>query len=260
MIFSILQLSIQHQYLNMEELRAIIVEDEPSGLENLRRKLQQNCPEIKIVAECMNGEDAIRQIRRHLPDVLFLDIMLGDMTGFDVLKAIRQPTFETIFTTSYDEYGIQAIKNNALDYLLKPVDIDELIEAVSKMQLKRMEKGPLVSPPPPSKIGFPISTGQQFIDLEDIIYISAEDNVAIVHLPERKKIKLTKSLGWVEEQLEGRPFYRVHHSYMVNFNHINEYVRQDGGYIIMSDKKLISVARRRKDSFLAELETWEGRG
>ena len=245
----------------MKLLRAIIVEDEPTGLENLRRKLEQNCPEVDIVAECMNGADAIRQIRRHLPDVIFLDIMLGDMTGFDVLKEIRQPTFEVIFTTSYDEFAIQAIKTNALDYLLKPVDIDELIEAVSKMRIKLMEKSPPVSPPQnnPTKIGFPITTGQQFLDPNEIIYISAEDNVAILHLPGRQQIRLTKSLGWIDELLENRGFYRVHHSYVINFNHMNEYVRQDGGYIIMSDKKLISVARRRKDGFLAALEAWEGK-
>ena len=245
----------------MHTLRAIIVEDEPTGLENLRRKLQQNCPEVEIVAECMNGEEAIRQIRRHLPDLIFLDIMLGDQTGFDVLKAIRQPTFEVIFTTSYDEYAIQAIKSNALDYLLKPVDIDELIEAVSKMRVKMLEKGNPVSSTvnTSSKIGFPITTGQQFIDPSDIVYIAAEDNVAILHLPKRQQIRLTKSLGWVEELLESKGFYRVHHSYVINFNHINEYVRQDGGYVIMSDKKLISVARRRKDGFLAALDNWEGK-
>jgi two-component system LytT family response regulator len=242
----------------MKSLRAIIVEDEPTGIENLRFKLNENCPEIEIVAECLNGKDAIRQIRRHLPDLLFLDIMLGDMTGFDVLKEIRQPTFEVIFTTSYDEYAIQAIKSNALDYLLKPIDIDELIEAVSKMQRKLMEKeSSSTSTSRPSKLGFPISTGQQFIDPDNIIYIAAEDNVAILHLPGREKVRLTKSLGFVEEMLEDRGFCRVHHSYMINFNHMKEYVRQDGGYVIMSDKKLISVARRRKDDFLSQLEAWE---
>ncbi len=241
----------------MKSLRAIIVEDEPTGIENLRFKLQENCPEIEIVAECLNGKEAVRQIRRHLPDLLFLDIMLGDMTGFDVLKEIRQPTFEVIFTTSYDEYAIQAIKSNALDYLLKPIDVDELIEAVSKMHRKLMEKDQAPASSRSTKLGFPISTGQQFIDPDDIIYVSAEDNVAFLHLPGREKVKLTKSLGFVEEMLEDRGFCRVHHSYMINFNHMNEYVRQDGGYVIMSDKKLISVARRRKDDFLSKLEAWE---
>ena len=240
----------------MKQLRAIIVEDEPSGLENLKFKLSENCPDVEVVAECLNGKDAIRQILRNLPDVVFLDVMLGDMTGFDVLKAIRQPTFELIFTTSYDEYAIQAIKNNALDYLLKPIDIDELIEAVAKAHQKFKSKEVSI-PSQPSKVGFPISTGQQYIDPQDIIYISAEDNIAILHLPEKETIKLTKSLGWVEDLLADKSFFRVHHSYMVNFNHIKEYVRQDGGYVIMTNKKLISVARRRKDEFLAKLEAWE---
>lgn len=243
----------------MKPLRAIIVEDEPSGMENLRWKLQQNCPEVEIVAECLNGKDAIREIRRQLPDVLFLDIMLGDMTGFDVLKAIQRPTFEIIFTTSYDEYGIQAIKNNALDYLLKPVDTDELIEAVSKMQMRLMEKTGTPVVTRPSKLGFPISTGQQFIDPVEIVYISADDNTATLHLMGKEKVKLTKSLGWVEELLNDHGFCRVHHSYLINFNQMKEFVRQDGGYVIMSDKKLISVARRRKDEFLSKLENWEGR-
>ena len=238
----------------MKSLRAIIVEDEPSGLENLRWKIQQNCPELEIVAECLNGKDAIREIRRHLPDVLFLDIMLGDMTGFDVLKAIQRPTFELVFTTSYDEYAIQAIKNNALDYLLKPVDTDELIEAVSKIHLRLMDKQPAA--PRSAKLGFPISTGQQFIDPKEIVYISANDNAATLHLTNREKVKLTKSLGWVEELLEAHSFCRVHHSYLINLNHMNEFVRQDGGYVIMSDKKLISVARRRKEAFLNKLELW----
>ncbi len=241
----------------MEKLRAIIIEDEPSGAENLRFKLENYCPSIEIVAEALTGKEAIRSILRHLPDLIFLDVQLGDMTGFDVLDAIKRPTFETIFTTSYDEYAIQAIKSNALDYLLKPIDVDELIEAVSKTQMKLLEKGASPAPHLPAKIALPISTGQQFIDPDDIIYISAEDNVAFVHLPNKEKVKLTKSLGWVEDLLDDPAFCRVHHSYMINFNHLKEYVRQDGGYVIMSDKKLISVARRRKDLFLESLEVWK---
>lgn len=247
----------------MQALRAIIVEDEPSGLENLRWKIQQNCPEVAIVAECANGEEGILAIKRHLPDVLFLDIMLGDMTGFDVLKAIRHPTFEVIFTTSYDEYAIQAIKNSAVDYLLKPVEVEELMDAVAKVRLRQREKNPAPAAPPPvtaapARMGFPISTGQQFIDLREIVYAQAEDNVAVLHLQDKTDIKLTKPLAWLEAKLEDHGFFRVHHSYLINLNHINEYIRQDGGYLIMSDKKLVGIARRRKDEFLQKLEEWQG--
>lgn len=247
----------------MQTLRAIIVEDEPSGLENLRWKIQQNCPEVEIIAECGSGEEGIAAVKRQLPDILFLDIMLGDMTGFDVLKAIRHPTFEVIFTTSYDEYAIQAIKNSAIDYLLKPIEVDELMDAVAKVRLKQRRQNPVAAQPTSSsiqKMGFPISTGQQFIDLQDIIYAQAEDNVAILSLQGKIKVKLTKPLSWVEAKLEDHGFCRVHHSYMINLNHMNEYIRQDGGYVIMSDKKLISIARRRKDDFLQSLERWHGEG
>ena len=243
----------------MSSLRAILIEDEPSGMENLRWKLQQHCPEVEIVAECESGEKAISAIRRHMPDVIFLDILLGDMTGFDVLNKIKHPSFEVIFTTSYDEYAIEAIKNSALYYLLKPVEVDELLEAVAKARAKlRYQQPPAVVPPPrQNKLGFPITTGQQFIELEKIIYAEAEDNVAILHLEEKKTVKLTKSLGWLETQLNNYGFCRIHHSYIINFNHLKEYIRNEGGYLIMSSGKALSLYRRKKDHFLEQLEQWK---
>jgi len=241
----------------MSTLRAILVEDEPSGMDNLRFKIQNNCPEVEIIAECMNGADAILAIKKHLPDILFLDILLGDMTGFDVLKAIRHPSFEVIFTTSYDQYAIEAIKNSAVDYLLKPVEIEELMDAVGKVRAKLVQQPvPTTTATIGSRIGFPISTGQQFIEVQDIIYAKAEDNVAVLHLDGHKPIKLTKSLGWVEAKLEDFGFCRIHNSYLINFNHLTEYIRNEGGFVIMSDKKAISISRRRKDEFLQKLESW----
>lgn len=242
----------------MKKLRAILVEDEPSGMENLRWKLQTECPEIEIVAECANGKEAIRAIRRFLPDVLFLDILLGDMTGFDVLKAIRHPSFEVIFTTSYDEYALQAIKNSAVDYLLKPVDIDELLEAVAKVRTKFIQLSKTETPTTiPSTIGFPIATGQQFIKLEQVIYAEAKDNVASLYLTDKKEVKLTKSLGWLEEHLANYGFCRVHHSYIINFGHLKEYIRNEGGFVVMSNGKALSISRRRKDAFLNNLEHYD---
>ena len=249
----------------MKPIRAIIVEDEPSGMENLRWKLQKHCPGVEIVAECLSGQEAITSIRTHLPDLLFLDIMLGDMTGFDVLKAIRHPSYEVIFTTSYDEYAIQAIKNNALDYLVKPVQVDELQEAVAKAHSKLVQAAPAsaapaASVPAPARFGFPISTGMQFLDLQEVVYAKAEDNVSVLHLANKKEVRLTKTLSWLEEQLENQGFCRIHHSYLINFNQMTEYIRNEGGYVIMSDGKAISVSRRKKDDFLRNLEKWEGHG
>ncbi len=246
----------------MSTLRAILVEDEPTGMDNLRWKLQNNCPEVEIVAECTNGEDAIRAIKRHLPDLLFLDIRLGDMSGFDVLEAIRHPTFELIFTTSYDEYAIQAIKNSALDYLLKPVDVDELMDAVAKARLKEREKGSSTPAPEPvsssqsHRFGFPIATGQQFIDLDEVVYAQAEDNVAIVHLTNKKELKITRSLGWLEEELADHGFCRIHHSYVINLHKMSEYIRNEGGFVVMEGGKAISISRRKKDDFLNALQRY----
>ena len=191
--------------------------------------------------------------------------MLGDMTGFDVLKAIRHPSYEVIFTTSYDEYAIQAIKNNALDYLVKPVEVDELQEAVAKARAKIVQHAPAApapaaASPAPAKFGFPISTGMQFLEVQDVVYAQAEDNVAVLHLAGKKEVRLTKTLSWLEEQLESQGFCRIHHSYLINLNQMTEYIRNEGGYVIMSDGKAISVSRRKKDDFLRSLEKWEGNG
>lgn len=247
----------------MNTLRAILVEDEPSGMENLRWKLENHCPGVEIVAECLNGADAISNIRMHLPDILFLDILLGDMTGFDVLKAIKHPSFELIFTTSYDEYAIEAIKNSALDYLVKPIQVDELQEAVAKVRRKQIQtpgfQSNITARPSQSKrFSFPISTGQQFIDIQEITYAEANDNVALIHLRDKQSIKLTKGLSWVEEELTDHEFCRIHNSYLINLNQIQEYIRNDGGYVIMSDGKAISISRRRKDDFLRRLDQWNG--
>ncbi|MEO0469043.1 MAG: LytTR family DNA-binding domain-containing protein, partial [Bacteroidota bacterium] len=192
-------------------------------------------------------------------------------TGFDVLKAIRHPSFEIIFTTSYDEYAIEAIKNSALDYLLKPIEVDELMDAVAKLRNKQIQqpRQAPVAANPNNKIGFPVSTGQQFIDVKDIIYAKAEDNVCLLQLVDHSgekvgnavksnMIRLTKSLGWVEAKLEDYSFCRVHHSYLINFQQMTEYIRNDGGYVIMSNGKAVSISRRRKDDFLDKLDQWSG--
>jgi len=241
----------------MSKLRAILVEDEPSGMDNLRWKLQNNCPEVEIVAECSSGKEAIRAIKMHLPDLLFLDIRLGDMSGFDVLEAIKHPTFELIFTTSYDEYAIQAIKNSALDYLLKPIDEDELLDAVSKARQKQKSSstsGSAPEVPVAPRFGFPITTGQQFIELSEVIYAQAEDNVALVYLKEGNPLKISRSLGWLEEELESFGFCRIHHSYLINLRAMTEYIRNEGGFVIMQGGKAISISRRRKDDFLKALD------
>jgi two-component system LytT family response regulator len=242
----------------MNALRAIIVEDEPSGMENLRWKLQNNCPEVEIVAECLNGAEAIAAIRRHMPEILFLDIMLGDMTGFEVLDAIRYPTFEVIFTTSFDEFAIQAIKKSALDYLLKPIEVEELQEAVAKARMKKRNESPTPPPiaTPVPKLGFPVSTGQQFIRLEDIIYAEAQDKNAVLYLVNNQTIPLTRSLGWLEEHLMDYKFSRIHHSYLINVVHLKEYIRNEGGFVVMSNGKGMSISRRKKDDFLQKLEDW----
>lgn len=238
-----------------KSIRAIIVEDEPAGMENLRWLLQKYCPEVKIIAACESGEDAIKTIKRYFPDVVFLDIHLGDMNGFDVLESIKKLVFEVIFTTAKDQYMLQAIRKQAIDYLMKPIKRSELQEAVQKVQMKLLSQNEL-----PSKVGLPVATGERFVSASNILYLEANNfkSRATVKTPnsEIATIELVRGLGKMAQQLQNYHFCRVHNSYLINLDHLIEYIRNDGGYVVMSNGKPFPVAKGRRDEFLQSIANW----
>lgn len=244
-------------------MTAIIVDDEKHCRDVLGLLLQKHCPTVNLLASCQDGQSAIDAIEMHHPDVVFLDIEMPGMSGFEVLEASSFTNFEVIFTTAYNEYAIKAIRHNALDYILKPIDKDELIQAVSRMQnvepvkevsrvdnfveyLTRQKMG--------DRIALPTSDGLQILQSEEIWYCESEGGYTRFYLTNGKVSLISKTLKEVEDVLEVKGFCRVHHSYLINLRYVQKYVRGDGGEVIMANGKNIPVSRNKKQEFLNFLE------
>jgi two-component system, LytTR family, response regulator len=245
-------------------ITAIIVDDEPYSCEGLATLLERYCPDIKLLDACYSGADALKAIKEQIPDLLFLDIEMPGMNGFEMLQRLPAINFSVIFTTSYDQYAIKAIKFSALDYLLKPVDKDDLQAAVKKAMHKSQETLPqqieilLQKLDHPSisvnKIAIPTMEGLQMVFVENIIRCSSDSNYTILFLKNKQKVIASRTLKEIEEMLEDYPFLRVHHSYLVNLNEIEKYIKGDGGYLLMSDGSNIDVSRSRKEALIKKLK------
>ena len=244
-------------------IKAIIVDDEPFCCEALDALLTRYCPDVKVAGICYSGNKALQEIEEQKPDLIFLDIEMPQMNGFELLQKIPHPAFDLIFTTSYDQYAIKAIKFSALDYLLKPIDRDELQAAVSKVRERK--KPPLneqlelllqkVQTPARyiNKVAMPTLEGLQMITVSTIISCASDSNYTVIFLKDKQKIVVSRTLKDVEEMLEDYSFIRVHHSYLVNINEINKYVKGEGGYVVMSDSSTVDVSRSKKELLLKTL-------
>ncbi len=245
-------------------ISAIIIDDEPYSCDVLNTLLERHCPNVKVEAVCYSSQEAIHVIARHNPQLVFLDIEMPHMNGFQLLEKLPHNDFEVIFTTSYDQYAIKAIRFSALDYLLKPVDREELQEAVFKA-MKRLENPlpqqleillqKLNRPPNQVKqIPLPTMEGLQLIPLDSIISCASSSNYTIISLKENQKLIVSRTLKEIEEMLEDYAFLRVHHSFLVNLNEIRKYIRGEGGVLIMSDGSSVDVSRSKKEQLLKKLQ------
>jgi two-component system, LytTR family, response regulator len=221
--------------------------------------LKEHCPSVKLAAECRSAKIGIEAIEKGKPDFIFLDIEMPMMNGFEMLKQFSEINFAIIFTTSYDQYAIKAIRFSALDYLLKPIDPKELVSAVAKVeerkQLPSIEHFRMLLKKVQShensfeKIALPTSEGYELIPTETIITCEADDNYTHFYLKNQKKITACRTLKEVEEILESfSSFVRVHHSYLVNLNEVTKYVRGEGGYLVMTNGSTVNVSRGRKEA------------
>lgn len=241
--------------------RTIIIDDEEDARNTLSAFIRQYCPKIEVVAEGTGVQDGYRKIMAHEPELVLLDIQMEDGTGFDLLEKIRNPKFQVIFCTAFDEFAIRAFKYSAIDYLLKPIDPDELIEAVSKVKeneggtqqekvdllLDHRQKGYS------DRITLSSQEGLTVVKLSEIIRLESDSNYTKFFLNSGERTIVPRSLKEFEEMLPKEQFYRTHQSHIINMEHVKKYMKEDGGYILMVDGSEVLVARRRKEDFLSFL-------
>jgi two-component system, LytTR family, response regulator len=242
-------------------IKAILIDDETHCLDTLSILLKEYCRDVQVMEQCGSAANGIKAIRKSKPDLVFLDIEMPGMNGFDLLEQFTEIPFAVIFTTSYDQYAIKAIRFSALDYLLKPIDPDELISAVKKVQEQRplpvMEQFQMLLKQFQhegyqfNKIAVPTLEGYELIPADQVILCEADDNYTHLFKKGSSKIIACRTLKEIEVQLHVFPsFIRVHHSYIVNLNEVTKYVRGEGGYLLMSDGSTVNVSRSRKEALL----------
>lgn len=241
-------------------LTAIIIDDELNGRIALKQKIMDYCPEVEVVAEVENGRLGIEAILRLHPQLVFLDIEMPDMNGFEMLIGLTEKKFHLVFTTAYDHYAIKAIKYSAFDYLLKPIDIDELKMTIQRImhlpradldtkKLETLEQN-LLTKPFLNKIAIPTQEGLLFFDIADIMHLEAQSNYTVIFFQDKTKLIASRTLKDFEEILPGDTFFRPHNSHIINLNFIKRYIRGDGGQVELKNGTYILVSRRKKDEFL----------
>lgn len=239
-------------------IRSMIIDDESNNVENLRTILNTYCHDIDVVADASNADDGIAAIKAHRPDLLFLDIQMPGKSGFDVLRAFTHIYFEVIFITAYDQYGIQAIKFSALDYLLKPINISELKLAVEKARKKILAKqkdsnienlleyikaGNKDVP----KIALPTLQEIMYVKVSDIIRCEASNNYTTFYLQNGEQVLVCKTLKEFAELLTPYNFIRTHQSHLVNLHFVKSLLKEDGGSLLLNDRTKVPISRQNRD-------------
>lgn len=241
-------------------LKAIIIDDELNGRIALKQKLKDYCPTVEVLGECENGKEGISLIEKCQPQLVFLDIEMPVMDGFEMLMNITEKNFHLVFTTAYDHYAIKAIKYAAFDYLLKPIDIDELKLTIDRLtqqpspgitdkKLETLEQN-LLTKPFLNKIAIPSQEGLLFFDINHIVHLEAQSNYTMIYFDDHSKLMASRTLKEFEDILPADIFFRPHNSHIINLQFIKRYLRGDGGQVEMKDGKYILVSRRKKEEFL----------
>lgn len=243
-------------------ISVVIVDDELSAVESLVWELKHFNTDILVVAQFTNPEEAIEYLTNNNPDCLFLDIQMPTMDGFQFLNKLPKRDFAVVITTAYNEYAIKALKHEAIDYLLKPIDSDDLRETVKKIKKHKSKQK--------SELNFELAFQQFnerfnkkkvtintdgkliFVDADDILLVSGDGNYSTIELANNQKIVVTKKLKEVNSLLPQDHFFRIHNSYIINLNHLKEFIKSDG-YVVLTNNKKIPVARQRKSDFLEKL-------
>jgi two-component system LytT family response regulator len=244
-------------------INAVLIDDEQHCLDSLTADLAKNCDNVNIIGRCNSARDGILALKKLKPQLVFLDIEMPLMNGFEMLQALPQIDFSIIFTTAYDKFAAKAFRISAVDYLLKPIDADDLIAAVQKAEEKIITDLGITNidnllhnirmPAEQHKVALPNSDGYEFVQVATILYCTAEGAYTRVVLKDKAPLLISKTLGDVEEILPSESFIRIHHSTIVNINAITHYSRTDGGYVVISTKEKLVVSKARKEALLYQL-------
>ncbi|MBC8343893.1 MAG: response regulator transcription factor [Bacteroidetes bacterium] len=247
-----------------EKIKAILVDDEKNSLLTLQLLLEKYCPEVEIIGSAQNVEDSILLIDEKLPELVFLDIAMPDGDGFEVLENVQHKLFQVIFITAYDQYALRAFEYAALHYLLKPINFNELQDAVSRFKKVTDEsefneklvkmKDSLASQQ--NKIILPTMEGLNIIDIDDIIRCESDNNYTLFFLKTDKKIVTSKTLNNYDKLLSDKDFFRIHSKHLVNLKYVKRYVKGRGGYVVFHDGSHVDVSASRVKDFLIRLKTY----
>ena len=242
-------------------MKAIIIEDELDSRETLRSYLDKYCPEVKLLAECVNIKEGKTAIQKLSPELVFLDIEMPYGNAFDLLEQFKEINFEIIFVTAFSQYAIQAFNRSAVHYILKPLDIDELILAVGKTRERLKAKQAMnhtrllldnlsAGNVGKQKIALPLMDGFEVVRIQEIVYCEANDNFTHFHFVDGKKSLICRKLKFYEEHLTDLNFCRIHRSFLINLDYVKRYIKGKGGTVIMENGKQIQVANARKKAFI----------
>jgi two-component system LytT family response regulator len=244
-------------------INCIIIDDEERARNGLQKMIEKYCTGVKIIGQADTVRSGVKIIQEMKPDLIFLDIDMPDGDGFELLEQLNRTDFDIIFATAYDQFALKAFKVAALDYLVKPIDLEDLIDAIDKVKLrsagaqKQEQYNQLkssIASQKFNKIALPGTEGLTFVELEDIIRLEADGNYTVFHMKGGDKHMVSKLLGDYEGILDSSDFFRVHHSHLINLNHISKYVKGRGGYIVMNDGSSVDVSVRKKEEFLEILK------
>ena len=245
-------------------LKSIIVDDELKSRQLLKKMLRDYFWNVEVNATCQNVSEAIESIEKYKPDLVFLDIELKGESGFKVLTKLTDVDFEVVFLTTNARYALQAIKFSALDYLLKPIHLEDLRRAISKaekrnvrtisVELRNFVRSFMQDTLKHRKLALPNASGMSFVKVSDILYCKASGNYTEIFLTSGKKYLISRQIKEFEQLLNDCNFFRIHNSFLVNMDHIQRYVKSDGGYVVMSDNTSLDISRRKKELFLERMD------
>jgi two-component system LytT family response regulator len=244
-------------------IKAIIIDDENQNADSLRMDIQAHCPYVQVGSVCYSAKEGIMAIKKEKPDLVFLDIEMPWMNGFEMLEVIGDINFNIIFTTAHDQFAAKAFRLSAVDYLLKPIAAADLRDAIKKVEQKMEQQNGqahienllenIKQPAARQKIALPYKDGYEFVEVSNIIYCQAEGAYTKVFLENKKYILVSKTLGDIEELLPHDIFQRIHHSTVINLNDVTHFVKADGGYIKMRTGEDLVVSKSRKEAVMEKL-------